>query len=929
MKEKKRRGLALLILLFVCTTFLSSYSAVFSQEDVSNDPASIKARALLSRLSPEERVGQLFLVTMDGTEIRADSPITELISDYHIGGIVLKRTNNNFTNEPDSLTRTQSLINSLQDIEWQSSNDLIISLEENSLKDFIPLLIGISQSGDLYPNDQYFNGLTMLPSQMAIGATWDISLAKEAGKVAAKELSALGINLIFNPSLDVLETPYGEGKGDLGVRTFGGDPYWVGEIGKAYISGLHGGSGGQIAVIAKNFPGRGSSDRLPDEDVATVRKSLEELKLIELAPFFEVTNLEDEAKNSVVDGLLLSHIRYQGFQGNIRATTKPVSFDQTAVDLLMNLPEFKDWREQKGVLVSDDLGSPAITKFFNPGTQNYDARLIARNAFLAGNDLLYMDNLLSTGDQDRFQTYRNTIDLFIQKYREDQPFADRVDASVLRLLTMKFKLYPEFSIESVTNHPRLVDGFGRNQDIAFRIASKAATLISPKFDALDAALPDEPGRNDRIVIFTDVLAAQQCEECLPDEIISVNEFQNAILKLYGNAGSAQINEKNVLSYSFAELADFNANPFNRPELDTNLSRAGWIIFIVHDQSLDRPYTNALHNLLLEKPEILRNKNIVVFSLNAPYYFDPTEISSFTAYYGIYTKIPAAFDVAARLLFKEMQPLGKSPVSISGIAYNLLTATSPNPDQVIELFVDQSSLDLPKEETESSLAVFRLGDNLPIKTGVILDHNGHQVPDGTVVRFMLNQQGENLTIQQLEAVTEQGIARTSFKLITPGRHEIRVASEPALNSQILLIEISEGTEAIISAITPTPLPTLGMDEGVTASNTVEAIETQDRNKKNPQFWNWFFIAVISWFSGIAFFRYATFIKKLKIRVQVAIWIVIGGLAIAIFQMLGLPGINFGNDAAGYFLTFLIVLIAETLFGFIGWRVLTVESGSTEN
>ena len=64
--------------------------------------------------------------------------------------------------------------------------------------------------------------------------------------------------------------------------------------------------------------------------MATVRKSLEELKQVELAPFFAVTG-DATSPESTTDGLLLSHIRYQGFQGNIRATTKPVSFDAQAL----------------------------------------------------------------------------------------------------------------------------------------------------------------------------------------------------------------------------------------------------------------------------------------------------------------------------------------------------------------------------------------------------------------------------------------------------------------------------------------------------------------------------------------------------------------------------------------------------------------------
>ena len=136
---------------------------------------------------------------------------------------------------------------------------------------------------------------------------------------------------------------------------------------------------------------------------------------------------------------------------------------------------------------------------------------------------------------------------------------------------------------------------------------------------------------------------------------------------------------------------------------------------------------------------------------------------------------------------------------------------------------------------ANLQDFKLGDNLPIRTGIILDQNNHPVPDGTVVKFMLSEQGENLTIQQIESTTEQGIARASFILQVPGRQEIRAITEPALNSQILLIDISEGNEAIISAITPTPVPTtmtssdqLPVLEGM-AQNQVEIL-----NKENNRF-----------------------------------------------------------------------------------------------
>lgn len=919
--EKKRIRLGALTLVFVCLVTFSLVATVLGQDNGNQDTASRNARILLTRLSAEEKVGQLFIVTMDGATLEEDSPIKDLIQNYYLGGVLLKQSNNNFTSSDNSLEETYALIKGLQQLEWQNTNSLIVSPQETSINDYVPLFIGISQSGDLYPDDQILNGLTQLPSQMSIGATWDTSIAEETGVLLGREMAGLGFNFILNPSLDVLESPYGEGKGDLGVRTFGGDPYWVGEMGKAYIKGLHIGSIGKMAVIAKNFPGRGGSDRLPEEEVATVRKSLEQLKLIELAPFFEVTNIIETSGNSIVDGLLLSHIRYQGFQGNIRATTKPVSFDQTAVDLLMTLNPFAAWRQNGGILVSDDLGSSAIKKFFNPAGQTFDARQIARNAFLAGNDLLYIDQLLSTGDKDRFETYKKTIELFIQKYREDKAFADRVDASVLRILTLKYRIYPEFQIDAVLPAERSIINIGTGEETVYKVPGNAASLISPKIDQLMAALPEEPGLNDKVIIFTDTLSVSQCANCESQDIVSVNKLQNVITKLYGKASSGQIQDQNIISYSFVELQDYINNPFNRVELETNLSRANWIIFVIHSQNPDREGSYALHNLLAEKPEVIRNKNIVVFSFNAPYYYDATEISAFTAYYCLYTKVPAAFESAAKLLFKEITPAGSSPVSISGTAYNLINATSPNPDQVIELIVEEPPVTgdgtQKPQANDIEFSGFKLGDNLPIKTGVILDQNNHPVPDGTVVKFMLSEQGENLTIQQIESTTKQGVARASFKLQASGRQEIRASTEPALNSQILLIDISQGSDAIISAITPTPVPTLSTNDQVPIIESLDQNAAVTEKKENNRFLEWLLISALAWSSAYLFYINSGFIKARRDRGLISCALILGGLIAGVWILAGLPGSFPRVGFAGYFQLAALIILAEALAGTAMW------------
>ncbi len=515
-------------------------------------------------------------------------------------------------------------------------------------------LSGIAQEGDGYPMDQILSGLTQMPSQMSIGATWQTNLALEAGTVTGNELQALGINLLVGPSLDVLESPRTEGGLDLGVRTFGGDPFWVGEMGKAYISGIHQGSRNRIVVVSKHFPGYGGSDRLPGDEVATVRKSLEQLKQIELAPFFAVCGNLSE-KDHVTDALLVSHIRYQGFQGNIRATTRPVSFDSTALAQLTSLAVITDWRNQGGLLISDDLGSRAVRRFYDPAEKTFDARQVARNAFLAGNDMLYMGNMRSSTDPDSYTSIIHTLDSFTQKYREDPSFASRVDASVLAILMMKFKIYPSFDLQTVLPNVMNLGQMGKSSQTTFNILLDGATLISPDDQNLSINLPNPPSLNEDLVFFTSTLIGKQCPTCVEQAVFPVDGMENAVLKSYGPPAASQVRTEMLSSYSFKDLTLFLSNAIAPENLEHDITQADWIIFSILDVSPQSPETEALRTLLANRYDLIRNKKVIVFAFSAPYYLDATEISKITAYYGIYSKVPVALDVAARILFHELMP----------------------------------------------------------------------------------------------------------------------------------------------------------------------------------------------------------------------------------------------------------------------------------
>jgi beta-N-acetylhexosaminidase len=728
---------------------------------------------------------------------------------------------------------------------------------------------------------------------MAIGATWDTSLAEQNGTILGSELSKVGINLLFGPSLDVLELPLQEGGEDLGTRTFGGDPYWVGEMGKAFIKGVHTGSNMKVAVTAKYFPGRGGSDRPLEEEVATVRKSLEQLKQIELAPFFAVTNKSiDRSLNT--EGLMVSHIRYQGFQGNIRVTTRPVSLDPSALSLILSLPEFSPWYQEGGIIISDDLGSEAVRRFNDPTLLNFDPRQTARNAFLAGNDLLFVDNISTGGSTDSYTSIVNTLDYFEQKYKEDLSFAQRVDASVLKILTLKYSLYPDFSLQSIIPSADQISEIGNGNQVVLQTAQSSAALINPSLLELPNVLPDPPDYRERIIFLMDSSEYQQCSTCEIQTDLPANSLKEAVVKFYGSTAGNQINPLRLSAYPFKNIKELLSGLEVADNFESDLRQADWVVVGLQKVDVNRPNSLAFKQLLAERSELLRNKKVIVFAFNAPYYLDATDISKVTAYYAMYSKSQPFIDLAALILFQEVAPHSASPVSIPGVGYELINVMAPDPEQIIPL-----SLDLPEQSAitpELTLTLlpateqkFKLGDTIPIRTGVIVDHNQHQVPDGTPVRFIIKTEADASTTQQIEATTFNGIARASYRIATNGFIEIRVISEPALTSALLQLDIPVGEGAAITAVAPTSIPTETLVPSITPTiSATSELAGENEVTGQPTFWEWLLVILIIGIISSLIYSIGRKIHSIRWGVRWALCSILGGLSSYIYLTGSLPG-----------------------------------------
>lgn len=769
------------------------------------DPYLTQAAALWQDLTPAERVGQLFLVTFYGSSAEAGSDIERLISQYRVGGVALLAANDNITDTLNAPAQVLALANRLQAIAAAPA----AAGGTPTPTAYVPLFIATQHEGDGYPYSEVRSGLTELPSLMAIGATWEVAQAEAVGQLAGGELSALGINMVLGPSLGVLETPRPRAAGDPGVRNFGGDPFWVGQLGQGYIRGLHRGANGRLAVVAKYFPGYGSSDRNPVDEVPTARKTLDQLKLVDLLPFMAVTaNSPDPA--AAADAVMTAHIRYQGLQGNIGQTTRPVSLDPRALGEL--LAQTGAWRTNGGLTVSDSLGVRALKRFF--GGQAYKPDQVALEAFNAGNDLLFLAEFGLNPPQDQARNIITTLERFTQVYASDRDFRLRVDAAGQRILALKLRLYGGRFEFAPTSEARLAE-LGQGDEVVLEVAQSAATRINP---ASEEGL-EAPGPRDRIVFFTDTQVGRQCTTCAVEVLLPRTALQEAVLQFYGPAGRALTSLGNLQSFGFDELAVYlqppaaigPETPTPAPSLvEAALTQADWVVLAPFNDAPASPYAGLISRFLSERAELLRDKQVVVLGFGAPYYLDTTDLSKLTAYYALYSKARPFVDVAARLLFRDFAPEGDPPVSVESINYNLLQVLAPDPGQAVAVQSSCAALEAPPAEPTAAVgtpaATCRLGDTLTLQAGPFLDFNGHPVSDGTPIQFRVDYQLNNLpSVEFLDVLTVGGVAVANFPLRRVGFFDISL-NDPTASAARIQLNVQQTEVEVTQIEPPTPTPT---------------------------------------------------------------------------------------------------------------------------
>jgi beta-glucosidase len=207
-------------------SILCSFQLIAQRAPIRDKVMDKYVSALMKRMTLEEKLGQLNLVT-PGWGLPTGAVVSANVEDNlkkgNIGGMF-------GINGPESIRKAQDLV-----------------MKNSRLK--IPLIIG---------SDVIHGYQTAFPVPLGLSFSWDMDLIQRTARVAAKEASANGINWTFSPMVDIARDPrwgrVAEGAGE--------DPYLGGLVAAAMVRGYQGDlkQNDEILACVKHFALYGASE---------------------------------------------------------------------------------------------------------------------------------------------------------------------------------------------------------------------------------------------------------------------------------------------------------------------------------------------------------------------------------------------------------------------------------------------------------------------------------------------------------------------------------------------------------------------------------------------------------------------------------------------------------------------------------------------
>ncbi|MFC3015554.1 glycoside hydrolase family 3 protein [Virgibacillus litoralis] len=527
----------------------------------------------------KEKIGQMLMPDFrnwDGENVTEMLPeIEQTVKEYDLGGVILFRENV---------------------VTTEQTAKLVSAYQEASEK--YGLLMTIDQEGGIVTRLQ--SG-TDFPGNMALGATRSTDLSNDVGKAIGEELNSLGINMNLAPVMDVNNNPDNP---VIGVRSFGGSPELVADMGIAYTKGLQ--STG-VAATAKHFPGHGDTAVDSHLGLPEVPYDKERLMDVELFPF-------QKAMEANIDAIMTAHVTFPKIDD-----TKVISKkDGTEISLPATLSHkvltglMREEMGYDGLIITDALNMNAITEHFG----SVDAVI---RAVKAGTDIVLMPVGLE-----------KVADGLLNAVETGEISEERIEASVERILTLKvkrkiIKSESPTPVDEIVENAEEVVGAEQHKQVETEVANKSITLLKN-----DNALPLDLSNDEKVVVVGNSF---------------VDSLYNAVSKHHPNTEVIQ-----------------TSGPLNDEQLaqvqDASAVVAGTYTYNVSGRSEDSSQMQMVNQLIEEA-----SSPVIGVGIRNPYdIMAYPEIDGYLAQYGFRD---ASFEATAASLFGENNPTGLLPVTIPG------------------------------------------------------------------------------------------------------------------------------------------------------------------------------------------------------------------------------------------------------------------------
>lgn len=333
-----------------------------------------KADAIVASMTTNEKIGQMVMIGIHGTELDEDSKT--MLRQFHIGGIVY------FDRNIKSQDQIKALSEQLQ------------AYAQGEAQQKVPLFLAIDEEGGTVSRGR--GVIPAPPSEADIGASGQPERARASAASTAQALRAAGINLNLAPVADVSSSD---------ARAFSGDAQVAARFTEKAVSGYE--QEGMLCAL-KHFPGIGKGAVDSHQEVSRVDASRETLEREDLLPFAEVI-----ASQRPEDFLILvSHLIYPCYDAAHSASQSRA----VMTDLLRGRLGYQ------GIILTDDLEMGAVAN-------HVPLRQAGANAVVAGADIVLVCHEYPH-EEEVYLGIKDAVDA-------GEISEERLDASVRRIVLAK------------------------------------------------------------------------------------------------------------------------------------------------------------------------------------------------------------------------------------------------------------------------------------------------------------------------------------------------------------------------------------------------------------------------------------------------------------------------------------------------------------